>query len=115
MLADPQCARARVIGIGVADPGVVGHLRPRPGRGAVAQLVYHGTANDYTTGAGVLTGTDNASKPWTIDFSQTALNWTTGLTNGNLINALTSTGVQVVACQGTNGCSLITLQLTLAP
>ena len=82
---------------------------------AVAQLVYHGTANDYTTGAGVLTGTDNTSKPWTIDFSQTALNWTTGLTNGNLVSALTSTGVQAVACQGTNGCSLITLQLTLAP
>ena len=81
----------------------------------VAQLVYHGTANDYTTGAGVLTGTDNSSKPWTIDFSQTALDWSSGLTNGNLITALTTSGVQVVACQGTNGCSLITLKLTLTP
>ena len=84
------------------------------GGSTVAQLVYHGSASDYTTGAGVLTGTDNTSKTWTIDFSQTALNWTTGLTNGNLIAALT-TGLQVIACQGTNGCSLITLKMTVAP
>jgi len=85
------------------------------GGSTVAQLAYHGTANDYTTGAGVLTGTDNTSKSWTIDFSQSALDWTSGLTNGNLISALTTTGVQVVACQATNGCSLVTLKLTLTP
>jgi endoglucanase len=85
------------------------------GASTVAQLAYHGAANDYTTGAGVLTGTDNTSKSWTIDFSQSALDWTSGLTNGNLISALTTTGVQVVACQGTNGCSLVTLKLTLTP
>jgi hypothetical protein len=84
------------------------------GASTVAQLVYHGSANDYTTGAGVLTGTDNTSKTWTIDFSQTALNWTSGLTNGNLIDALT-TGVPVIACQGTSGCSLITLKMTVTP
>ena len=85
------------------------------GGNAVAQLVYHGTTNDYTTGAGVLTGSDNTSATWTIDFSQPAVNWTTGLTNGDMIGALTTTGVQVVACQGTNGCSMVTLKLTLTP
>jgi hypothetical protein len=85
------------------------------GGSTVAQLSYHGAANDYTTGAGVLTGTDNTSQTWTIDFSQSALDWTSGLTNGNLISALTTTGVPVVACQGTNGCSLVTLKLTLTP
>jgi hypothetical protein len=81
----------------------------------VAQLVYHGTAGDYTTGAGMLSGTDASAAVWTIDFSQTALNYTTGLTNGDLIDTLTTTGTQVIACQGTTGCSLITLKLTVAP
>jgi len=80
-----------------------------------AQLVYHGIAGDYTTGAGVLTGTDGSAATWTIDFSQTALNYTTGLTNGDLIDVLTSSGTQVIACQGAAGCSLITLKLSVAP
>jgi len=81
----------------------------------VAQLIYHGTAGDYTTGAGTLSGTDGSPAVWTIDFSQTALNYTSGLTNGDLIDALTTSGVQLVACQGSAGCSLITLKLTVAP
>jgi hypothetical protein len=81
----------------------------------VAQLIYHGTSGDYTTGAGTLSGTDGSSAVWTIDFSQTALNYTSGLTNGDLIDALTTSGVQLVACQGSAGCSLITLKLTVAP
>jgi hypothetical protein len=81
----------------------------------VAQLVYHGAAGDYTTGAGVLTGTDGSAATWTIDFSQTALNYTTGLTNGDLIDVLTSSGTQAIACQAAVGCSLITLKLSVAP
>jgi hypothetical protein len=81
----------------------------------VAQLVYHGVAGDYTTGAGVLTGTDGSAATWTIDFSQTALNYTTGLTNGDLIDVLTSSGTQAIACQAAVGCSLITLKLSVAP
>lgn len=80
----------------------------------VAQLVYHGTAGDYTTGAGLLSGTDG-SATWTIDFSQAALNYATGLTNGDLIDVLTSSGAQVIACQAAVGCSLITLKLSVAP
>jgi len=80
----------------------------------VAQLVYQGTASDYTTGAGVLSGTDG-SATWTIDFSQTALNYTGGLANGNVIDAATTAGIEVVACEATVGCSLITLKLTVAP
>ena len=80
----------------------------------VAQLVYHGAAGDYTTGAGLLSGTDG-SATWTIDFSQAALNYATGLTNGDLIDVLTSSGAQVIACQAAVGCSLITLKLSVAP
>lgn len=81
----------------------------------VAQLVYHGSAGDYTTGAGTLSGSDASAGAWTIDFAQTALNYTSGVTNGDLINTLTTTGTEVVACQGTVGCALITLKLSVAP
>lgn len=85
------------------------------GGNTVAQLMYHGLAGDYTTGAGVLTGTDGSAGTWTIDFAQSALNYTTGLTNGDLIDVLTSSGAQVVACQTGGGCSLITLRLSVTP
>jgi hypothetical protein len=78
-----------------------------------AQLIYHGTAEDTTTGAGVLLGTDNASpaRTWSIGFSQPALNFTGGATNGDLITALSTTGVEVVACNTAVGCSTITLKI----
>lgn len=82
----------------------------------VAQLLYSGASNT-TTGAGILVGTDNASpaNTWTVFFGQPALSYTTGLANGDLIAAMTGSGVQVVACNTAIGCSLVTLQLTLAP
>lgn len=88
------------------------------GGAPTAQLVYHGSANDYTTGAGTLTATDGnvPAGIWTVDFSQVALNWTTGLFNGDLIDTLfSSTGVPVVACNGAQGCVLVTLQLGTTP
>ena len=79
-----------------------------------AQLMYHGTADGTTTGAGVLIGTDNASpaRVWSIGFSQPALNYAGGVANGDLISALGSSGVQVVACSTMVGCSLITLRIS---
>ena len=82
----------------------------------VAQLVYDGLAGT-TTGAGLLLGSDNASpaNTWTVFFGQPALSFSTGLANGDLIDAMTSTGVEVVACSTSIGCSLVTLQMTLVP
>jgi hypothetical protein len=82
----------------------------------VAQLVYDGATNT-TTGAGILIGRDGASpaNTWTIYFGQSALNYTSGVVNGDLIGAMTGSGVQVVACSTNIGCSLVTLQLTLVP
>jgi hypothetical protein len=82
-----------------------------------AQLIYHGAADGTTTGAGVLVGTDNVvpARTWSIGFSQPALNYVSGFANGDLISALQSPGVQVVACSTTVGCSLVTLQLSLVP
>jgi hypothetical protein len=82
----------------------------------VAQLVYDGIAGT-TTGAGLLLGSDNASpaNAWTVFFGQPALSFSTGLANGDLIDALTSAGVEVVACSTSIGCSLVTLQMTLVP
>src|SRR4029077_735088 len=51
------------------------------GTGTVAQLVYHGSANDYTTGAGVLTRADTRSRAWPIRFRRSSLEWSSGLTN----------------------------------
>jgi hypothetical protein len=84
---------------------------------AVAQLLYDGATNT-TTGAGILVGSDNASpaNSWTIFFGQSALNYLGGFANGDLIDALASSaGLEVVACSTPLGCSLVTLQLTLAP
>jgi hypothetical protein len=80
----------------------------------VAQLVYDGVAGT-TTGVGLLAGSDNASPshPWTVFFGQPALSYSTGLANGDLIDAVTSGGVEVVACSTAIGCSLVTLQVTL--
>ena len=82
----------------------------------VAQLVYNGATNT-TTGAGILVGTDNASpaNTWTVYFAQPSLNYTSGLPNGDLIGAMTGSGVEVVACSTPIGCSLVTLQLTVTP
>lgn len=80
---------------------------------AVAQLVYDGLAGT-TTGAGILVGSDNASpaNTWTIYFAQPALNYVSGLPNGDLIGAMSGSGVRVVACSTQIACSLVTLQLT---
>jgi hypothetical protein len=51
-------------------------------------------------------------RTWSIGFSQPALNYTSGVTNGDLISALQSPGVQVVACSTTVGCSLVTLKIS---
>jgi hypothetical protein len=82
----------------------------------VAQLVYDGITGT-TTGAGLLLGSDNASPAnvWTVFFGQPALSFSTGIANGDLIDALTSAGVEVVACSTSIGCSLVTLQMTLVP
>jgi hypothetical protein len=82
----------------------------------IAQLVYDGLSGT-TTGAGILLGTDNASpaNTWTVYFGQPALNYTGGLPNGDLIGDMTGNGVEVVACSTAIGCSLVTLQMTLAP
>jgi hypothetical protein len=82
----------------------------------VAQLLYAGATNT-TTGAGLLVGSDGASPSnvWTVFFGQPALSYTSGLANGDLIDDMTGAGVQVVACNTAIGCSLVTLQLTLAP
>jgi len=78
-----------------------------------AQLIYHGTVDGTTTGAGVLVGSDNVvpARMWSIGFSQPALSYTGGVSNGDLISALVSPGVQVVACSTTAGCSLVTLKI----
>lgn len=83
---------------------------------AVAQLLYDGNANT-TSGAGILVGADNATpaNTWTIYFGQPALTYQGGIENGDLIDAVTGSGVQVVACTTALGCSLVTLELTLAP
>lgn len=79
-----------------------------------AQLVYHGTADGTTTGAGVRVGADNVvpARTWSIGFSQPALNYAGGATNGDLIAVLQGAGVEVVACSTTVGCSLVTLKLS---
>jgi hypothetical protein len=82
----------------------------------VAQLIYDGTSNT-TTGAGLLLGSDNASpaNTWSVFFGQPALSYPGGLVNGDLIDAMTSGGVEVVACSTAIGCSLVILDLTLVP
>ena len=82
----------------------------------VAQLIYDGTSGT-TTGAGLLLGSDNASpaNTWSVFFGQPALSYSGGLENGDLIDAMTSGGIEVVACNTAIGCSLVTLQLTLLP
>ncbi len=82
----------------------------------VAQLRYDGAANT-TLGTGILVGSDNASpaNTWTIFFGQPALSYPGGLANGDLIDDMTGAGVEVVACSTAIGCSLVTLQLTVAP
>jgi hypothetical protein len=82
----------------------------------VAQLIYDGNAGT-TTGAGLLLGSDNASpaNTWTVFFGQPSLSYPGGLANGDLIDAMTSGGVEVVACSTAIGCSLVTLDLTLVP
>ena len=79
----------------------------------VAQLIYHGSTGT-TTGAGILVGSDNASpaNTWTVYFAQPALSYTSGLANGDLIGAMTGSGVEVVACSTNIGCSLVTLQVS---
>ncbi|HEX3235489.1 MAG TPA: hypothetical protein VHR41_14920 [Gemmatimonadales bacterium] len=80
----------------------------------LAQLVYHGPADGTTTGAGVLVGTDTLVPPrtWSIGFGQPALNYSTGVPNGDVIAELQDTGVEVVACSSAVGCSLVTLKLS---
>ena len=79
----------------------------------LAQLTYQGSAQDITSGAGVLVTGDNAtpSRIWTIDFAQPALNQVGSVANGDLTAALIDTGVQVVACNAAVGCSLVTLKV----
>jgi hypothetical protein len=82
----------------------------------VAQLRYDGLTNT-TVGAGILEGRDDATpaNTWTIFFGQPALRNTTEVATGDLIDDLTGSGAQVVACSTPIGCSLVTLQLAVAP
>ena len=82
-----------------------------------AQLRYDGLTNT-TVGAGILLGSDNASptRTWTIFFGQPALELHGAVSpNGDLIDDVTGAGVEVMACSTEIGCSLVTLQLTVAP
>jgi hypothetical protein len=74
-----------------------------------AQAVLY-TAND---GSGVLVGHDGFVpwRFWSIGFGQQALNFTGGIANGDVISALRSSGVEVIACNTTVGCSLVTLKI----
>jgi hypothetical protein len=75
-----------------------------------AQLIYHGTADGTTKGAGVLVGTDSHFRTWSIGFAQPALNYSGGALNDDLISALQSPGVEVVTCSTSVGCSLVMLK-----
>ena len=78
----------------------------------VAQLVYDANAGT-TTGSGVLVGHDGFVpwRFWSIGFGQQALNFTGGIANGDVISALRSSGVEVIACNTAVGCSLVTLKI----
>ncbi|HKU60331.1 MAG TPA: hypothetical protein VJQ44_03870 [Gemmatimonadales bacterium] len=78
----------------------------------VAQLVYDKSA-DITTGSGVLVGHDNFVpwRFWSIGFGQQALNFTGGISNGDVISTLRGSGVGVIACNTAVGCSLVTLKI----
>jgi hypothetical protein len=46
-----------------------------------------------------------------IGFGQQALNFTGGIANGDVISALRSSGVEVIACNTAVGCALVTLKI----
>ena len=79
------------------------------GTGVTGQLVYTGTTADYTTGTGVITATDGTGGIWTMDLSQEAFYWYTGVVNGDVVGQLQSPGVEAVACNTTVGCVLATV------
>ena len=78
----------------------------------VAQLVYDADAGT-TSGSGVLVGHDGLVpwRFWSIGFGQPALNFTGAIANGDVISALMSSGVDVIACNTAVGCSLVTLKI----
>jgi hypothetical protein len=80
----------------------------------VAQLVYDGNTGT-TSGAGILLGTDDGlpARIWTIYFGQPALDYTVGFPNGDLIGAITGSGLEIVACSTEIGCSVVALRVTL--
>jgi hypothetical protein len=82
------------------------------GGAVVAQLVYDADAGT-TTGSGVLVGHDGFVpwRFWSIGFGQQPLNFTGGISNGDVISALRSSGVEVIGCNTTVGCSLVTLKI----
>ena len=77
----------------------------------VAQLIYDADAGT-TTGSGVLVGHDGFVpwRFWSVGFGQPALNFTGAIANGDVISALRSSGVDVIACNTAVGCSLVTLE-----
>jgi hypothetical protein len=81
------------------------------GTAVTGQLVYTGTATDYTTGTGAITATDGDGGTWTLDLTQAAFFWYTGAVNGDVIGQLQSPGVEAVACNAALGCVLTTVQL----
>jgi hypothetical protein len=81
------------------------------GTAVTGQLVYTGTATDYTTGTGAITATDGDGGTWTLDLTQAAFFWYTGAVNGDVIGQLQSPGVEAVACNAAVGCVLTTVQL----
>jgi len=97
----------------LANDGSGGKILNFVNNGAVvAQLVYDANAGT-TTGSGVLVGHDGFVpwRFWSIGFGQQALNFTGGLSNGDVISALKSSGVDVIACNTAVGCSLVTLRI----
>jgi hypothetical protein len=81
------------------------------GTGVTGQLVYVGSIGDYTTGTGVITAIDGTGGTWTMDLSQDAFYWYTGVVNGDVIGELQSPGVDAVACNAAVGCVIATVQI----
>lgn len=81
------------------------------GTGVAGQLVYVSSTDDYTTGTGVITATDGSGGTWTMDLSQDAFYWYTGVVNGDVIGELQGPGVDAVACNAAVGCVIATVQI----
>lgn len=81
------------------------------GDAVTGQLVYAGTATNYTTGTGSVIATDGGGALWTVDLTQAAFLWYVGQVNGDVIAELQGPGVEAVACSAATGCVLLTVSV----